>query len=147
MALTTLAKERRKDKSFAVKVEKSSRGLNDNLSISKSKFVHYPTNFMEYNDISHDNTEKLIVVNFSLPHSGPCRMMSHIFENMAHSIEYKGSVIFIYIDVTKNGEICSKYDIDTYPTFILFKNGIEIEKIIGANSELLEEMIHLRLLG
>jgi len=146
MALTTLAKKRRKNKSIGVKLEKS-HNLNDLTpsSLIHSTFIHYPTCLMEYNDILNNNADKLIVVNFSLPASGECRMISHVIENMAHSIEYKDSVIFIYIDVSKNTKICNNYELYTYPTFMLIKNKIEIEKIVGGDTELLEEIIHLRI--
>ena len=35
------------------------------------------------------------------------------------------------MDCTKNGEICSKYGVQGYPTLVLFEDGIAIDKYKG----------------
>ena len=43
------------------------------------------------------------------------------------------NITFAKMDVDQNQEIASKLGIMSIPTFVIFKNGKEVDRIIGAN--------------
>ena len=57
-------------------------------------------------------------------------------------LEKKYSTLKFYkVDVDDLGDIAAMNDIECMPTFILYKNGKEIERLMGANKEKLEELV------
>ena len=73
---------------------------------------------------------KIIAVDFFAEWCGPCKAMSPIFEEISKEIK---DIIFAKLDVDENSDIASKLGVMSIPTFIVFKNGKEAERIIGAN--------------
>lgn len=70
-----------------------------------------------------------VVVDFWAAWCGPCRIMSPVLEEI-HS-ELDGEATICKLNVDDFPEIASKYAISTIPTMVLFKNGEEIERLIG----------------
>jgi len=62
----------------------------------------------------------------------PCRAMSPIFEELSKEMK---NIKFAKLNVDENTEIASKLGIMSIPTFIIFKDGSEVDRIIGANSK------------
>lgn len=61
---------------------------------------------------------------------GPCRMIAPILEDMAE--EYDGQIKVTKLDVDRNPATAMRYGVQSIPTLILFKNGQEVDRIIGA---------------
>lgn len=72
----------------------------------------------------------LELIDFYADWCGPCKIMSPIFEELAQ--EYKGKIELKKIDVEANGEMAAKYGIMSIPTFVLVKDGKEVDRKIGA---------------
>ena len=49
--------------------------------------------------------------------------------------------IMLQIDVDENDEVAEKYDVQSLPTFICFKNHLKVERMVGANEDKLKEFI------
>ncbi|MDY6084435.1 MAG: thioredoxin [Dialister sp.] len=60
----------------------------------------------------------------------PCRMMGPVLEKTAALLE--GKVAVAKVDTDTNSETAAKFDIMSIPTFIIFKDGKELTRIIGA---------------
>lgn len=70
----------------------------------------------------------------------PCLMVHPIIENLAK--KYKGEIAFAKLDIDQNREIAERYSIMSIPTLLIFKNGQNIDSILGAMPEnVLEERI------
>ncbi|MCK5848865.1 MAG: thioredoxin [Caldisericia bacterium] len=71
-----------------------------------------------------------VIVDFWAPWCGPCRMVSPVLEELAS--ESDGKLILAKVNVDEASEIAAKYSIVSIPTMILFKNGEQVDKVIGA---------------
>ncbi len=61
---------------------------------------------------------------------GPCRMMAPAFEALA--AEYQGKVIFAKLDTDENENVTMRYGIRSIPTLLFFRDGREVDRLIGA---------------
>jgi len=92
---------------------------------------------IEINDASFKNevTDSAIpvLVDFWAPWCGPCKMIAPVLDEIAN--EYDGKVKVVKINIDENQTTPSTYGVRSIPTLILFKDGQEVEKIIGAQSK------------
>ncbi len=72
----------------------------------------------------------LILVDFWAEWCGPCRMIAPILEEMA--VEYEGQVTVTKLNVDENRETAARFGIRSIPTILFFKDGSQVEQIIGA---------------
>ena len=61
---------------------------------------------------------------------GPCHMVSPVIEQLAD--EYAGRLQVAKLDVDTNPATPAKYGVQGIPTVILFKEGAEAARIVGA---------------
>jgi thioredoxin 1 len=86
-------------------------------------------------EINNENFNEIIkkynnlIIDFWAEWCGPCRIMAPIIEELAK--EYAGKIVFGKINVDENQEIAAKFLIMSIPTLIFFKNGREVNRIIG----------------
>ncbi len=73
--------------------------------------------------------ESPVVVDFWAPWCGPCRMVSPIVEELSN--EYSGKVRFAKMNTDDNEATASLYGIWSIPTLIIFKDGKEINRLVG----------------
>lgn len=85
-------------------------------------------------------SEQLVLADFSASWCGPCKIMIPILEEIAE--EYKDKMIIASIDVDSNQTIAAKFGVRNVPTFLFFKNGVNIGKHVGAivKSQLVEKI-------
>ncbi len=72
------------------------------------------------------------VKKFSAAWCGPCRMLAPVMENIKPKFQ---NVNFQDFDVDQQYEIASKYLIRSVPTVIIEKDGKEVERFVGLQSE------------
>jgi thioredoxin 1 len=85
-------------------------------------------------------SNKPVLVDFGAAWCPPCRMMIPTVEALAE--KYAGVVNFFEVNVDENPSTMQRYGIKGIPALILFKNGKEEERIVGAASkETLSRMI------
>lgn len=74
----------------------------------------------------------LILVDFWAEWCGPCKMMHPIFERLAK--RYR-NVKFARVNVDNAQEIAMRFGVQAIPTFIMFKNGQPVDRMMGAVGE------------
>ncbi|WP_446787091.1 thioredoxin [Macellibacteroides fermentans] len=76
------------------------------------------------------NSGKPMVLDFWAEWCGPCRMVGPIVDELAS--EYEGKVIIGKIDVDNNDDVVSQFGIRNIPTILFFKDGVVVDKQVGA---------------
>lgn len=78
-------------------------------------------------------SDKPVLVDFYADWCGPCKMMGPIVDQLAE--EMGDSVKIGKLNVDEEMEIAEKYRVMNIPTMIIFKDGKEFDKSIGALSK------------
>ncbi|XP_047314706.1 thioredoxin H2-like [Impatiens glandulifera] len=81
---------------------------------------------------------KLMVIDFSATWCGPCKLMEPALNAM--SSKYT-DVDFVKIDVDQLNDVAQKFQVEAMPTFVLLKNGKEVDRLMGADKAGLEKKI------
>ena len=74
--------------------------------------------------------EGLTLVDFWAPWCGPCQMVAPILEEL--SKEYEGRIKIVKLNTDENPLVPLKYQIQSIPTMMIFKNGEVVRREIGA---------------
>ena len=94
----------------------------------KSKSVMYITTKSWDSDILE--SDLLVFVDFWSEWCGPCRVITPAIEQLAQVMN--GRLKVAKINVDENQEIAMKYGIQLIPLLLLFKDGKEIARTVGA---------------
>jgi thioredoxin 1 len=78
-------------------------------------------------------SDKLTVVDFWAEWCGPCKMMNPVLDELSKELE--GRVVIAKLNVDENPEIPTNLMIRGIPTFVMFKGGKEVARIVGAQSK------------
>jgi thioredoxin 1 len=98
----------------------------------------------EFSDASFQtevlDNEKVTLVDLWAEWCGPCKMMGPVVEELA--TEFEGKAVIGKLNVDDNPEVPTQYNVRGIPTFLIFKNGEVIDKIVGATTkQVLKERI------
>jgi len=74
----------------------------------------------------------IVLVDFFAQWCGPCKMTGPIIDQLS---EENKNIKFIKVDVDKNPELASQYQVFSIPTFIFIKDGKAISQLVGAHSK------------
>jgi thioredoxin 1 len=71
-----------------------------------------------------------VLVDFWAPWCGPCRVVHPILEEMA--AERNEELRIVSLNVDDNQQTAGRYEVLSIPTLILFRDGSEAKRIVGA---------------
>ena len=75
-------------------------------------------------------SEKLVIVDFWATWCGPCRMLSPLLDEVEAEMEDKVEVVKVNVDDAD--EIAMRFRIMSIPTLLFFKNGVNVDRSVGA---------------
>ena len=76
------------------------------------------------------DTNGPVIVDFWAAWCGPCRMVAPILEELARA--FTGRALVAKLDVDANPVTARRYGVMSIPTLIYFRNGQEVDRVIGA---------------
>jgi thioredoxin 1 len=79
------------------------------------------------------NNGKVTFVDFWAVWCGPCKTMEPVVERLAS--KFAGSVNFGKLNVDEHSAIATRYEVQSIPTFMVFRNGAPVEAIVGTMPE------------
>lgn len=80
-------------------------------------------------DESINEKDTPVLVDFFATWCGPCRMLAPILEDVSSELEGKAKVY--KVDIDECMDIAKRFGIMSVPTMIIFKEGKEIDRLIG----------------
>jgi thioredoxin 1 len=83
------------------------------------------TNFAE----KVEQAKGVVFVDFFATWCGPCQMSAPVVEKMAE--DYAGKAEIYKLDVDEAREPAMKFNVMSIPTFIVFKDGQEVDRQVG----------------
>lgn len=84
---------------------------------------------------------EIVMVDFWAYWCGPCKSMDPVVAQLAE--EWKGRVAVAKVDTDGNSDITSKFRISSIPTFLFFKRGQLVGRLVGARPKReFEDVIH-----
>jgi thioredoxin 1 len=78
-------------------------------------------------------SSKPVLVDFWAQWCTPCRMLAPTVEAVAQ--QYSDSANVVKLNVDDNPTTAQRYGIKGIPTLILFREGKEVERVVGATSK------------
>jgi len=75
-------------------------------------------------------SQKPFLLDFSAEWCGPCKMMSHVVELIANDLD--GKAIVGKLDIDENPNSSARFGVRNFPTFLFFKDGKLVDRVIGA---------------
>ena len=108
--------------------------LDDLLKQQQEQQAIQETPVMELNSSNFGEAlkNKLLLVDFWAEWCGPCKSMHPIFSRMAKKYDH---VRFARVNVDNSQDIAAKFNVQSIPTFIMFKNGENVQQMVGAVGE------------
>ena len=94
-------------------------------------------------NLSRESLKKndLVLVDFWAEWCGPCKMLAPVIEELAD--ELYGTVVVGKLDIDEYTDFAISLGIMSIPTLILFKNGEEVNRVVGVQpKQAILEMIH-----
>jgi len=87
-----------------------------------------------------DIAQGVTLVDFHANWCGPCRMLAPVLEQVATEIKGRASVG--KIDIDSEQKTAAHFQITSVPTMILFKDGKEVNRLVGLrNAEAIKDFI------
>lgn len=73
----------------------------------------------------------LEVIKFQTPNCGPCKVIQVVLDQVAEQLKDK-PVAFSVVDATQEPERAQTLNITKAPTVVVFKDGQEVHRFVGA---------------
>ena len=75
------------------------------------------------------NSKEVVLVDFYATWCGPCKMLAPILEQVCE--EVAENTLIAKLDIDNALDIAKEFGVMSVPTMIIFKNGKEVERLIG----------------
>ncbi|KFY49677.1 hypothetical protein V496_09874 [Pseudogymnoascus sp. VKM F-4515 (FW-2607)] len=83
----------------------------------------------------------VVVADFYADWCGPCKQVAPIYEKLSESLSQANRVTFVKINTDTQKEVAAQYNISALPTFMVFKQGKQVEKVQGADIQKLQRVV------
>jgi thioredoxin 1 len=73
---------------------------------------------------------KIEIVDFWATWCGPCKMMNPILDEIEQ--EFSDELVITKYDADVDTDKVKEYNVQSVPTYVILKDGVEVDRIIGA---------------
>jgi len=87
------------------------------------------------------DSTKTVVIDFYAQWCPPCKAVAPTYEKLGSTLSSPGNIAFTKCDVDACKDVASKYNITAMPTFLIFQDKEEVDRIQGANVPALTQAI------
>lgn len=84
------------------------------------------------------NSAPALVVDFWATWCGPCRALAPTIETLAQT--YDGKIAVAKVDVDQAPETSAKWRVQSIPTIVAFRNGVEVGRVVGNAPQKVKEL-------
>jgi thioredoxin 2 len=78
-------------------------------------------------------SDLVVLVDFWAPWCGPCAWVSPAVESIGRA--HAGELKVVKLDIDKAPDIARRFEVASIPTLLIMRNGVEVERIVGAVPE------------
>jgi thioredoxin 1 len=84
-------------------------------------------------NFNHQTRSGVVLVDFWAGWCMPCKMLAPIINEVAEEVDGVAKVGKVDVEVQR--EVASRYSIRSIPTLIIFKDGKEVKRFVGAKTK------------
>lgn len=108
--------------------------LAEMMQAQQESIAQSQVHVLELNSANFDQSisKGLVLVDFWAEWCGPCKMMHPVFERMSKKYRH---IQFARVNVDQSQDISMKFGVQAIPTFIMFRDGQPVDRMMGAVGE------------
>ncbi len=81
-------------------------------------------------NFDEETAEGVVLVDMAANWCSPCKMVAPLLDELSEEIT---DAKIVKVDVDASPELSAKFQVRSIPTFILLKDGVMVDKIVGAS--------------
>jgi len=89
--------------------------------------------YLDDSNFDAEVSSGVTLVDFYADWCGPCRMIAPIFEELSNEMNGKAKIAKVDIEAAQN--VTANFGVTSIPTIILFKDGKEVERVVGVRDK------------
>ncbi|KAF2438348.1 thioredoxin domain-containing protein [Karstenula rhodostoma CBS 690.94] len=87
------------------------------------------------------NNHTYLIADFFATWCPPCKAIAPLYEQLSKANSTPSKVTFVKINIDEVPELAAQFQISAIPTFLIFKDGVQIEEIRSANAPALKKNV------